>query len=257
MTAGDVTLHAFACGWLTASRSAFVARATGRLRVPVPSFLVRHPKGTVLFDSGLHPETAAAPAARLGRLARWFEAALGPGEDVAARLRALGVDPERVDWLVTSHLHFDHTGGHAAVPNARLVVQRAEWEAGRDAEQRARLAYDPHDFDCGHARLLVDGEHDLFGDGRVVCLPTPGHTPGHQSLRVRLAGGDVVLTADACYFRDTLDTLALPRFAWDRDAMLASLGRLRALRDAGARLVYGHDPADWATVPQAPAAVTC
>lgn len=136
------------------------------------------------------------------------------------------------------------------------VRPRAEWEAGQDPDRRARLAYDLRDYDCGHARVLVDGAHDLFGDGRVVCVPTPGHTPGHQSLRVRLAGGDVVLAADACYFRRTLETLALPGFAWDRTAMVASLERLRALRARGARIVFGHDPDDWAAVPQAPAAVT-
>jgi len=256
MTRDDVQLHAFTCGWITMSMSMLVRGVPGRLRVPVPSFLVRHPKGTVVFDTGVHPDTVTAPAERLGSLARYFQVELGPGEDVAGRLAALGVDPARVDWLVTSHLHFDHAGGHAALPNARLVVQRAEWEAAEDPERRERLAYDPRDYDHGHARLLADGEHDLFGDGRVVCVPTPGHTPGHQSLRVRLAGGDVVLAADACYLRRTLENLELPSVLWDRDVMLASLHRLRALRAGGARIVYGHDPDDWATLPQAPAAVT-
>src|SRR5262249_56408160 len=124
-----------------------------------------------------------------------------PGEEVAARLAAVGIDAGHVPWLITSHLHFDHVGGHGQIPNARLVVQRKEWEAGADADLRAANAYDPRDFDLGHEVLLVDGEHDLFGDGRVVCLPTHGHTPGHQSLRVRLDSGAVVLTSDPCYLR--------------------------------------------------------
>jgi len=248
-----VRLFAMTCGWLTGPMGGFLAGEEGSLRVPVPVFLVDHPRGKVLFDSGLHPDAGTDPGARLGMAARVFLVELAPGEDVAGRLAALDVDPASVEYLVNSHLHFDHTGGNARIPNARLVVQRREWAAGRDADAVRANYYDPKDYDLGHDVLAVDGEHDLFGDGRVVCLPTYGHTPGHQSLRVRLDGGDVVLTADACYLRRTLEALHLPSIVHDRDAMLASLGRLRALRDAGARIVYGHDPAFWADVPQAPA----
>ena len=99
---------------------------------------------------------------------------------------------------------------------------------------------------------LLDGEYDVFGDGTVVCLPTDGHTPGHQSLRLRLGSGDVVLAADACYFCQTLRERRLPRYVHDREAMLASLDRLDALERSGARIFFGHDPIFWQTVPQAP-----
>jgi glyoxylase-like metal-dependent hydrolase (beta-lactamase superfamily II) len=137
-----------------------------------------------------------------------------------------------------------------------VVVQRREWEAAHSDAGVAANGYNAADFDTGQPRLEIDGEHDLFGDGRVVCLPTYGHTPGHQSLLVRLDGGDVVLAADACYFRETLDELRLPMVVHDAAAMLASLHRLRALAAVGARIVYGHDPEAWATMPQAPAALT-
>lgn len=246
-----IELHAMTCGWLEASLGLFVAGAEGRIRVPVPSFLVRHPGGAVVFDSGLHVDTQRDPAARIGVLASVFSVDFAPGEELGARLAALGVDPAEVRWLVTSHLHFDHVGGNAQLPNARWLLQRREWEAARDADWRARAFYDPRDYDLGHDRVLADGEHDLFGDGTITCLPTFGHTPGHQSLRVRGArwrgaeGADVVLTADACYLRRTLADGILPPGAHDADAMRASLARLRALRDAGAELVFGHDPAGW------------
>jgi len=242
-------LFALTCGWLTGPMGGFLAGETGRLRVPVPCFAIDHPRGLVLFDSGLHPDSGRDPVARLGATASVFDVELGPGEDVAGRLAAMGIDGGRVRYLVNSHLHFDHTGGNACIPNAQLVVQRAEWEAGHDADGVRANYYDPIDFDTGHDVLTVSGEHDLFGDGRVVCLPTYGHTPGHQSLRVRLDGGDVILAADACYLRRTLEALHLPTIVHDREAMLASLRRLRALRDAGARVFYGHDPEFWATVP--------
>jgi glyoxylase-like metal-dependent hydrolase (beta-lactamase superfamily II) len=124
-----------------------------------------------------------------------------------------------------------------------------------DPDIAAAHGYNRCDFDLGHKRLLIDGEHDVFGDGSVICLPTHGHTPGHQSLRVKLDGGEIVLAADACYFCRTLRERRLPRRVHDREAMLASLDRLAALQAAGARIFFGHDPEFWRTVPQAPAPV--
>ena len=84
-----------------------------------------------------------------------------------------------------------------------MLVQRREWEAGMDPDSAARRGFNRRDFDLGHKLRLLDGEHDVFGDGSVLCLPTYGHTPGHQSLRLRLDRGEVVLAADACYFCQT------------------------------------------------------
>ncbi len=242
-------LFAFTCGWLTGAAGLFLDGAAGRLRVPVPAFLIDHPRGRVLFDTGLHPDVQHDPHGRLGFLADALPPEFRAGDEVTARLEALGVEAADVDRVVLSHLHFDHAGGLATLPNARLVVQRREWAAGQDSDQAAALGLAPHDFDHGHDLELVDGAHDLFGDGRVVCLPTHGHTPGHQSLLVRLGGGDVVLTADACYLRRTMDAEHLPPNPWDADAMRASLRRLRAFRDAGARVIYGHDAEAWESVP--------
>lgn len=250
-------LLAFTCGWLTGDLGLFFAGEAGQVRISVPAFLVDHPRGKLLFDSGMHPDAGRDPMGRLlPVVARLFGVELAAGEDIAARLRSIGVDPAGIDALVSSHLHFDHTGGNATIPNARLIVQRAEWQAGHDADLSARNGFDPRDYDCGHDVLEVSGEHDVFGDGRVVCIPTPGHTPGHQSLRVRLDGaGEIVLTGDACYMRRTLETLHLPAVVHDPGAMRASLERLRALEQAGARIFYGHDPEFWQTVPQAPAEI--
>src|SRR6266403_3771844 len=123
-----------------------------------------------------------------------------------------------------------------------------------DPDLAARLAFDRRDYDLGHDVQLLDGEHDLFGDGRVVCVPTYGHTPGHQSLRVRLDDGStIVLAGDACYLRRTLEHFHLPRYVYDREAMLTVLRRFREWQGAGARILFGHDAEIWATIPQAPA----
>ena len=155
--------------------------------------------------------------------------------------------------MINSHFHFDHCGGNALIPNATLLVQRREWDAGMDPDDGTRSGFDRCDFDLGHKLRLVDGEHDVFGDGSVVCLPTHGHTPGHQSLKLRLPAGEIVLAADSCYFCRTLRERRLPRFVCDRAQMLESLDRLAALEAAGARIFFGHDPEFWRTVPQAPA----
>jgi len=253
-----VTLNVYAltCGTVTGEFGRLMEGGEGEITLPVPVFLIEHPKGTAVFDTGLHPDCQNDPAGRLGeRLTKLFRIGFRPGEEVSARLEALGRDPAKVGLVINSHFHFDHVGGNALIPNATLLVQRREWDAGMNDKIAARHGYNPRDFDLGHKLRLIDGEHDLFGDGSVVCLPTHGHTPGHQSLKLRLPGGEIVLAADSCYFCRTLRERRLPRHVDDREAMLASLDRLEALEKAGARIFFGHDPEFWATVPQAPAPI--
>jgi N-acyl homoserine lactone hydrolase len=253
-----VSLKVFAltCGWLEGDFGRLMEGGEGRIRLPIPAYLIEHPKGTALFDTGLHQDCQSDPAARVGaRLASLFAFDYHPGEEIAARLTPLGRDPAKIDLIITSHFHFDHCGGNAQIPNATMIVQRREWDAGMDPDRAAKSGFDARDFDLGHKLRLVDGEHDVFGDGSVFCLPTHGHTPGHQSLKLRLSGGEVVLAADACYFCRTLRERRLPRFVFDREAMHQSLERLAALESRGAQIFFGHDPEFWQTVPQAPAAL--
>jgi len=250
-----VRLTAMTCGWLTVNKGMFLEGEQGSLKVPVPCYLIEHPKGSVLFDTGMHPDAQRDPTARLGRLAAFHEVDFQAGEELAARLATVGVEADRVRYVINSHLHFDHCGGNEQVPNATLVVQNREWQAAHDADLAQANAYLSHDYDHGHDLLTVDGEHDLFNDGSVVCIPTYGHTPGHQSLRVRTKVGEIVLAADACYLRRTLEQLHLPLVLHDRGAMLASLHSLRRLRQRGARIFFGHDPEFWRSVAQAPAPV--
>ena len=247
-------LYALSCGRLTGRLKDLIEGEDGAVTLPIPSYLIEHPKGRVLFDSGMHPQCRHDAAARLGaRVARLFDfAQYGPADDVKSRLESIGRDPARIDYLVNSHLHFDHAGGNGLIPNATLVVQRREWQAAQDAATAAKVGIYRADIDHGHPVREVDGEHDLFGDGSVVCIPTYGHTPGHQSLKVRSASGEVVLTGDACYFCRTLRERRLPRFVYDREQMLASLERLAALERGGAKLFFGHDAEFWKGVPQAP-----
>jgi len=253
----SIKLFAMTCGRLTGDLGRLMEGGEGRADLPIPAYLIEHPKGTVLFDTGLHPDCQHDPAARVGtRLTGLFAFDFYPGEEISARLEAIGRDPARIEIIVNSHFHFDHVGGNALIPNAVMVVQKREWEAGLTPEIAAAHGYNRADFDLGHKLVEIDGEHDLFGDGSVVCLPTHGHTPGHQSLRLRLASGEVVLAADACYFCRTLRERRLPQRVYDRQAMLDSLDKLARLEATGARIFFGHDSEFWKGVPQAPAAIT-
>jgi len=251
-----VNLYAFTCGITTGPRGHMMVGEAGEITFPVPAYLIEHPKGRALFDTGLHPGLRREPEKRFGaRRAAMFRIDLPEGAEISARLEAIGRDPGAIDLIIASHLHFDHVGGNALVPNATLLVQRREWAAGMEPDAAEKRAFFAVDYDLGHKLRLVDGEHDVFGDGSVVCLPTHGHTPGHQSLKVRLEGGDIVLTADSCYFCQTLRDRRLPAMVHDREQFLASLDKLAALERGGARLFFGHDPDFWKAVPQAPAAI--
>jgi len=252
-----VKLYAMTCGYLTGKLGYLMEGGEGEVRLPIPAYLIEHPKGTALFDTGMHPQCQHDPVARVGqRIMGLFRFDFSPGEEISARLEAMGRDPGRIDLIVTSHLHFDHVGGNALVPNATVVVQQREWAAGMDAELAALRGFDRKDFDLGHKVRQIKGEFDLFGDGSVTCLPTHGHTPGHQSLRVRLPSGDVVLAGDACYFCQTLRERRLPKNVHDRKQMHASLEKLAQLQAGGAKIFFGHDDVFWRDVPQAPMAIT-
>src|SRR5437016_3601376 len=240
----SVKITPMVCGWLEMELRSILAKEPGCAKIPIPSFLVEHSKGRVVFDTGLHRELQTS-SDRIGELAKVFQVHYRPGEELAARLRANQVEPGQIDCMINSHLHFDHVGGNADVPKAKLILRRREWEAAANPELVRKNGYNRADFDLGHQLQLIDGEHDLFGDGRVVCIPTYGHTPGHQSLRVRLDSGEVVLTADSCYMRKVLEEMVLPPFAHNYDAMREVIERFRAMERAGARLVFGHDPGQW------------
>jgi N-acyl homoserine lactone hydrolase len=216
------------------------------LRVPVPSWLIEHPNGLILFDAGLHKGlqdgTTTAPAL-FGEMPLDFRT----GEELSARLEQHGYSASDVAVVILSHLHFDHVGGIGELPNARLVVQRSEWSAGHHPHLVEIGYYDPDQFDLGHDVQQIEAEHDVLGDASLVCIPTPGHTKGHQALRVSLPSGPVVLTADCVYFARMLDEMRAPRFAFNAEQQLESMRVLKRLRDEdGCRLIFGHDPEQFA-----------
>ena len=247
-----VELYAYTCGFLTIPHGFLLEQVDGWITVPIPSYLIVHATGTALFDSGLNVRTQTDPEPYIGPVGMTFNTFhFQPGEEISARLRAMAIAPEEVTYIINSHLHYDHSGGNAQIPNAEVVIQRPEWEHAM-ALPDDDPGYRKVDFNTGQRVRRILGEHDVFGDGSVVCFPTYGHTPGHQSLRVRTASGEFILCGDACYLRQSLERLHLPGVIADREATLNVLKRFREMQARGARIMFGHDPEFWKTVPQGP-----
>lgn len=244
-----VRIRLMTCGWLETGLGMLMQGGEGRVRLPIPSVLVEHPKGIAVFDTGLHAELVH-DTSRLRSSNDLFDIQMNGDDTLAAQLAALDTDPDAVTYVINSHLHFDHCGGNEALANATLLVQKPEWQAGHVDKLIARDVYNPADFDLGQPMQLLEGEHDVFGDGTVRCVPTYGHTAGHQSLVVRTDGTEYVFCADTCYFKATLEQNALPRFGYDLEAQERSLAWLRSMQANGAALIYGHDPDQWPALPR-------
>lgn len=247
-----IEVYAFTCGHIRMSKRAMIDDGAGQVDLPVPAFLIRHPKGDVLFDTGMPRSLLNRSSGRYARLTEYMSFDFGPEDVITARLAQLGLAPGDIPLVVNSHLHFDHAGGNEAFPDARFIVQRTEWEVATDPEMTLGKGYDPADYPAEDQVELVEGQHDLFGDGALLLLPTPGHAPGHQSLLIASGGRRRLLTADACYLRENLDRAMAPRVSFDKKQARATLLALKQMEELGTEMIIGHDAAYWQGVPQAP-----
>lgn len=197
--------------------------------LPVNAFLVEHSAGLCVFDTG-----QTVQAASRGYFPRWqpffrlarFE--LEAEDEAEAQLMVLGISPRDVRWVVLSHLHTDHVGGLAAFRGSDVFVSRSEWEragglAGRIRgylPQRWPRSLEPHLLDLDRNGFgPFPGSYDLAEDGTLVVVATPGHTPGHVSLLVRRAGGDVLLGGDLAHGTADLERVApaVARYCLEHD----------------------------------------
>ena len=232
--------------------------------VPIPCFLVEHPTvGPFLVDTGLHRAAGESVRRAYGtRAAAVFRIRMDEGADVTDRLLARGLDPLGIDLVVMTHMHYDHTGSVEAFPRSTFVVDEREWEAaihgGFLQGYRRKLfdhGYDWRTIDFGSSQVDSFASFgravDLFGDGSVRLLATPGHTKGHMSVLLRLRSGrELLLTADASYTRRTIDEELVPLFCDDVHRYMRSLREIRRYLELTptALVVCGHDPESWPQV---------
>lgn len=212
--------------------------------LPVGCYLVRHGDDYLLWDAGVSARAldGAHPVIKLDRT-------------ITDQLRVLKLTPERIGYVGISHYHGDHTGQAAQFAKAKLLIGAAEWTA-------IQAKPTPGGAAPTHLAPWIDGkapvealveDHDVFGDGRVMVLRTPGHTPGHSALLVKLAGGNVILAGDLWETHDAALTTTMPDFNTSRAETLASRERIARMGEAlPATIIVQHEVADIAKLPAFP-----
>ena len=207
-------------------------------------YLMPHTQGWLLWDTGVADAIAATPNGQAPsdpRAIYWRRP-----KTLASQLEVLGVKPAEIKYLAISHTHPDHIGNVELFPQAMLLVQKAEYEwpnplgVGR--------------FKPEHPVTKLEGDYDVFGDGSVTIIATPGHTPGHQSLLVKLPKtGAVLLSGDAVHFKDNWDNRRVPSINTDKDKTLASMQRIAdVLAKEKAQLWINHDKAQSGSLKKSP-----
>ena len=208
-------------------------------------YLIRHAKGLLLWDTGVPDAVAAMPD---GMVVANGAMVYRRPKTLVAQLAEIGVKPSDVSYVAVSHTHGDHVGNIALFPASTILIQNAEYDWAMSQPVKPAFA-------AMQKIQKLAGDHDVFGDGSVVILSTPGHTPGHESLLVLLPRtGALVLSGDAVHFRDNWEQRRVPSMNVSRDQTLASLQRLAAVLDERkAQLWINHDKQQSAGLRYAPA----
>ncbi|MDP4744233.1 MAG: N-acyl homoserine lactonase family protein [Porticoccaceae bacterium] len=255
-----IELHMFQTGTLkTKTKYIKMNHGDDPFEIPVPWFLLKHPQGNVVIDGGNALETAIDKRGHWGSVVDVYEPTMGMADNCVDQLRLVGVSPNDVRFVVQSHLHLDHTGAIGRFPKAQHIVQRIEYDYAYKPHWFSAGAYIRADFDRpGLNWKFLGGDftdnYDLFGDGVLKMISTPGHSPGHQSFLITLPkSGPILLTIDAAYTVDHWNDKALPGLVTSSTEAAESVAKLRRVaKDTGAMVVTGHDPQDWARFRKAP-----
>jgi N-acyl homoserine lactone hydrolase len=243
-------MHVLSGGRLRMRKSVFFPDAdrAEMMDLPVPAFLLRHAQGNVLFDSGCHPSVADRAEERWGGLTKFMRPVSKPGENVVDELHRLGMAAADIDLVIASHLHPDHCGCNAYFRKASVLCHAKELAAAR-APDSEKQGYRKADWDASIPFDEVNGARDVFGDGRIVVIPVPGHTPGTMGALVGLdRSGSYFLASDSLSIRTFLDRDVIPKNTWDKERFAQSVAEIRHIEKSGATVICGHDAAQWASL---------
>jgi N-acyl homoserine lactone hydrolase len=213
-------------------------------------YLIQHGKDWMLWDSGFPDALAATPEGIVTPRMRAIRT-----RTLASQLAEIGVAPNQITYLAFSHTHGDHVGNGNLFTAATLYIQQAEYDAAFGPEP-GKYGFVPATYDKlrNSPTVKLQGDFDIFGDGSVKILSTPGHTPGHQSLLVRLPKtGAVVLSGDVAHFEENFVNRRVPGFNFNIEQSRQSMDKIDAIVKAEhAQLWINHDAKQSATIPHAP-----
>jgi len=254
----SLKLYVFDCGHirfddeqLDAFDFGFTAAETDVRELIVPCYVIEHDRGRLLWDGGLPSATADTEGWQ-----ETFGLQVRLDRTLGEQLADIGLDYRSFDYMAFSHMHFDHVGVANEIEGATLLIQQAEYDAAF-ADEVTVFGFIPALYEGlrDADRQILDGEHDVFGDGRVRIIAAPGHTPGHQVLFVDLEKtGPVVLSGDLFHFQLNRRERRVPSFNVDADATLASMERVEKFLDENdAELWMEHELARFEQIEQAPA----
>ena len=206
-------------------------------------YLIRHGDQQMIWDTGF-------PASWKGQTHDLGDLTVRIDKTLAEQLAEVGLKPADIDIVGISHMHSDHTGQAAEMPQAELLIGKADFDQTKGKDD----PFGSWRSDGAKVRA-VTGDTDVFGDGSVVALHLPGHTPDHLALLVKLASGPVLLTGDLYHSRDAREKRGVPPFNTSREETLQSMDVFEKLaKDTGAKVVIQHEPRDIALLPAFPKA---
>ena len=238
-------MHILSGGRLQMRRNVFLPALSRDILsdFPVSCYLLRHPQGNVLFDTGCHPSTLTDAEARWGGMAKLMRPVGAPEDNIVDSLATLGLGPMDIDLVVNSHFHSDHCGCNAFFKKATIMCHAKELEAA-SIEGAEKMGYLPVDWKNDIPLETFSNQKDLFNDGKVILVPVPGHTPGMIGAMVSLSqSGEFFLASDSVPLRENLDQEILPKNIWDQNLTASSMTEIRRLRQRGVEILFGHDDA--------------
>ena len=249
--APELTLTRFDCGKTTTltdvSRFSDVSAFKGlTIQLTFSCYLVKHGNDYLVWDAGNPAATGGTPAPT------------APKSSLVEQLAQLHINPSQITFVGISHYHGDHIGQVASFPQATLLIGKGDWDALNETKPNPGVnpANFAHWITGGGKVEPLPGDKDVFGDGSVIMLNMPGHTPGHHSLLVKLRDmGNVLISGDLAHFHENYDSNGVPTFNTDRAASLASLDRFKKIAaNLKATVIIQHDARDIGKLPAFPAA---